>query len=63
MSGSAQPAKSHSSALCLIPERSVWSQLQEVRCFKDKVQLVSRIIWVCLCAPHHHSKGGADAKR
>lgn len=29
--------KSHSSALCLIPDRRVWAQLQEVRCFKDKV--------------------------
>lgn len=30
--------KSHSSALCLIPERRIWAQLQEVRCFKDKVR-------------------------
>lgn len=28
--------KSHSSALCVIPERRTWTQLQEVRCFKDK---------------------------
>ena len=27
---------SHSSAVCLIPPRSCWDQLQEDRCFKDK---------------------------
>ena len=36
--GGAEPEKSYSSALCLIPERSVWGQLQEIRCFKDKVK-------------------------
>lgn len=30
--------KPHSSALCLIPDRGVWAQLQEVRCSKDKVR-------------------------
>ena len=29
-------ALSHSSALCLIPPRSCWAQLQETRCFNDK---------------------------
>ena len=29
-------ALSHSSAVCLIPPRSCWEQLQEIRCFKDK---------------------------
>lgn len=39
-----QIGKSHSSALCLIPERRVWAQLQEVRCFRDKVCCGSRSI-------------------
>ncbi len=30
--------KQHSSALCLIPDRGVWAQLQSVRCSKDKVR-------------------------
>lgn len=36
-SASVAKQKSHSSALCLIPDRKWWAQLQEVRCFKDKV--------------------------
>lgn len=30
------PQKDHKSALCLIPPRHLWSQVQEVRCFRDK---------------------------
>ncbi len=52
--GGVEPEKSYSSALCLIPERSVWRQLQEIRCFKDKVKsfgivtdgLVCRVVTV-----------------
>ena len=29
-------ALSHSSAVCLIPDRSTWEQLQDIRCFQDK---------------------------
>ena len=46
--GHAEPEKSHCSALCLIPERSVWRQLQEVRCFKDKVNICLAQHMACL---------------
>ncbi|GMH32383.1 hypothetical protein BSKO_00217 [Bryopsis sp. KO-2023] len=30
------PTKDHKSALCLIPPRTAWDDVQEIRCFKDK---------------------------
>ena len=37
---SSMDALSHSTAVCIIPPRDVWDQIQEIRCFK--------------CAPHSH---------